>query len=225
MTFDKMNLRDFETDQTDFFNDLSKYFFEDRCQEASSNGWLGSSTWRAFNGTPKKYKGQIKEGLLAAGETVKTYISQSGKQWTSISDFDREHKHMLELFKAKLSQSDVGCSSEGTYLKALNICIWHYVLGRGDNSNSSVRSEVEHLKPFLHPSFDGDVLRGIMGTIRESNLSTCPMKTGWRKGNSSGWIKSYFDYFNLLTWVRNILEPHPAIILERFWRMEGCQKP
>ena len=219
-----MQNEDYLADNHIYLEKLSNFFFDVRCKEASANGWLGRSTWRAFRGDPKEYKGQIKAGLECSGEYIKEYLSTHGADWKSIAEYDSAHRTMLDLFKNHLRSQNVICASEGTYIKALNIVIWHYVLGEGDQSNISARKNLNHLKSYLHPSFDGDVLRGIMNTILLSHGGTCPIQKGWNKDNSSGWITSYPDYIALIEWTREATKPLPAIILERFWNMVGCEK-
>ena len=164
------------------------------------------------------------EALEYGARGLKSYLDDHGSQILTTDDYLKHHKIMFDFFKRGLLDSGVSAKSDGTYLKAMNIVIWHYVLGE---SGVSPPVHLSHLRGFLHPSFDGDVLRGLLGTLKKSPQTDAPKIENWnRSGSRSGVIKSYDDYLSLIDWVVSELpDGVPLISIDNFWHLNGCGYP
>ena len=219
-----MDINQFSIDSSDiFFEKLNRDFFVRRITEANFSIAIGGSTHRAFSHISKN-SGAPTMALADGANELKLYLDKFGKSISSRTDFLMHHKIMFELFKTTLLKADVSAKSEGTYLKAMNIVIWHYVLGE---KGVTPPAHLSHLKEYIHPSFDGDVLRGLKATLQKKYPRTAPKISGWSKsGSRSGIIKSYEQYLSLVEWVEKYLPVGVSLIsVDNFWRMNGCKKP
>jgi len=219
-----MDLKQFSINSADiFFEELNEDFFDRRITEANFSIAIGGSTHRAFSHM-SKLSGAPSSALADGANNLKIYLDTSGKSILTRTDYLKHHKIMFELFKTTLLSADVSAKSEGTYLKAMNIVIWHYVLGK---KGVTPPAHLSHLKEYIHPSFDGDVLRGLLETLLKIYPGTAPKISGWsRSAARSGIIKSYNQYLSLLEWVEKYLPAGVSLIsVDNFWRMNGCTKP
>ena len=205
-----------------FFGKLNEDFFDRRITEANFTISIAGSTHRAFSMKPPKKKGAVSKALSDGANELKLYLDTNGTSIKTKSDFLIHHKKMFDIFKRKLLAANVFAMSDGTYLKAINIIVWHYALG---SKSTTPPLHLTHLREFLHPSFDGDVLRGLLATLRKTYPCTSPKINGWSKsGSRSGIIQSYPQYLSLVEWLENYLPDGCSLVaVDNFWRMDGCR--
>ena len=199
-----MDINQFSIDSSDiFFEKLNRDFFVRRITEANFSIAIGGSTHRAFSHISKN-SGAPTMALADGANELKLYLDKFGKSISSRTDFLMHHKIMFELFKTTLLKADVSAKSEGTYLKAMNIVIWHYVLGE---KGVTPPAHLSHLKEYIHPSFDGDVLRASKQHCKR-NIQEPHQKflVGVNLVLVQWIIKSYEQYLSLVSGLRNIFQ-------------------
>lgn len=216
--------------------EMEENFFNSRVLSAKVEGYVSSSTYRAF-----RHKSKFPGGVALAFEKAiplitnsfdKFVASYNGKQITRM-DYDKWHKDNLKLFIEILNRNNVTTVSEkssgkalyNTYAKPFNLLIWHYAFGKANFKvyDRNTNSDLAHC---LHPAVDTELLKGIR--IITLNISHLPIKIPVNA--KMGWIDSEEMYYMILNHIRSVCDRYnnkhtgrkiSPLAYESFWRMNN----